>query len=160
MSGLILASLACFAALSAQPAAAREGDQKRLTAAEIAALPTIEAGAGTSGVSGIRTTVLAGNPSVSSAYTIMLQIPANTRIAAHTHRDTRSAIVISGTWYFGYGTAASDTQAKALGPHSFYTEPANAAHFARTGMEPVVLYISGVGPTDTQYVAIKDAPTP
>lgn len=162
MSGLILKSLACLAALSAQqvPTVGAQSEQKRLTPVDIAALPTIGAGAGTSGVSGIRTTVLAGNPSVSSAYTIMLQVPANMRIAAHTHRDTRSAVVISGIWYFGYGTTATDAQTKALGPRSFYTEPANVAHFARTGKEPVVLYISGLGPTDTQYIAIKDDPRP
>ena len=134
------------------------GQQKRLTPADIAAIPTVEAGAGTSGVSGIRTTVLAGNPKGSSFYTIMLQVPPNTRIPAHTHRDERSAVVASGTWYFGYGAKAEDGGTKALGPRSFYTEAANVAHYARTGAEPVVLYISGLGPTDTQYVAAEDDP--
>ena len=162
MSGSTLGLIGYLAVLSAQPVpnTGTESEQKRLTPADIAALPTIEAGAGTSGVSGIRTTVLAGNPSASSPYTIMLQVPANTRIAAHTHRDTRSAVVMSGTWHFGYGAKAAGGGTKALGPRSFYTEPANVAHFARTGAEPVVLYISGVGPTDTQYTAIEDDPRP
>jgi quercetin dioxygenase-like cupin family protein len=162
MKDLILRPVTYLALLAAQsvPTVGTVDEQKRLSPADIEGLPTIEAGAGTSGVSGIRTTVLAGNPRTSSPYTIMLEVPANTRIAAHTHRDARSAVVISGTWYFGYGPKAADTQTKALGPRSFYTEPANVAHFARTGTEPVVLYISGVGPTDTRYSAVEDAPRP
>src|SRR3546814_7500062 len=50
--------------------------------------------------------------------------------------------VVSGVWNFGYGSAASE-DTKALGPGSFYTEPAGVDHFARTGSEPVVLYIHG-----------------
>jgi hypothetical protein len=41
--------------------------QKRLTPDEIAALPFLEAGTGTSGVAGIRTTVLSGDPNKSQS---------------------------------------------------------------------------------------------
>ena len=123
----------------------------RLTPSEIRQMPSIGAGAGTSGVSGIRTTVLAGEPSLSGPYTIALQVPANTHIAAHTHRDERSAVVVSGTWNFGFGSVANDGALKALPPGSFYTEPAGVPHFARTGAEAATVYISGVGPTDTVY---------
>ena len=41
---------------------------------------------------------------------------------------------------------------------SFYTEPAGSAHFARTGDEPAIVYITGVGPTDTVYVDAAQAP--
>jgi len=131
---------------------AQAQNQIRLTSDEIAAKATIEGGAGTSGVTGIRTTVLFGNPSAAGLYTIRLSIPANRKIEAHTHRDERSAVVLSGTWYFGYGSAASETAARALKPGSFYTEPAGVAHFALTKDEPVVVYITGYGPTDTKYV--------
>jgi quercetin dioxygenase-like cupin family protein len=131
---------------------AQPPNEIRLTPDEIAARAAAGAGAGTSGVAGIRTTVLLGNPSATGLYTIRLSIPANTRIAAHTHRDERSAAVMSGTWYFGYGRTASEATAKALKPGSFYTEPAGVAHFALTKDEPVVVYITGYGPTDTNYV--------
>ena len=131
---------------------AQASNQVRLTPDEIAAQAAAGAGTGTSGVVGIRTTVLFGNPSAAGLYTIRLSIPANTKIAAHTHRDERSAVVMSGTWYFGYGSSASEATAKALKPGSFYTEPADVAHFAMTMDEPVVVYITGYGPTDTNYV--------
>jgi hypothetical protein len=45
-------------------------------------------------------------------------------IQAHTHRDTRTAVVISGLWYFGYGPKNEQALVKALPPGAFYTEPA------------------------------------
>ena len=61
------------------------------------------AGAGTSGVAGIQTIVLKGDPTKHGLYTILLRVPAHTKIAAHHHPDDRIATVVSGTWYFGYG---------------------------------------------------------
>jgi uncharacterized RmlC-like cupin family protein len=151
---MISAALAMLGAMAAGPG------EIRLTPADIAALPKLGAGAGTSGVEGIRTTVLAGDPQTASSYTIMLQVPANTRIAAHAHRDSRSAVVMSGTWHFGFGAKADDGLTRALPAGSFYTEPGDVAHFARTGDEPVVLYITGVGPTDTRYTEIESDPRP
>jgi pimeloyl-ACP methyl ester carboxylesterase/quercetin dioxygenase-like cupin family protein len=128
-----------------------KGTQARLTPREISALPSISAGAGTSGIGGIRTTILRGDPSASGPYAIELQVPPNTRIAAHSHHDERVAVVVSGTWNFGYGDVNTDAATKALLPGSFYAEPADVMHFARTDAEPAVVYIFGNGPTDTKY---------
>jgi uncharacterized RmlC-like cupin family protein len=133
-------------------------DRIRLTPSEIAAKGASGAGAGTSGVAGIQTTVLLGDPTKPGLYTIRLSIPANTKIQAHTHRDSRSAIVMSGTWYFGYGSVANGMATKPLPPGSFYTEPGGVAHFALTRAEPVVVYITGFGPTDTVYVNAANDP--
>ncbi|MHB8528142.1 MAG: cupin domain-containing protein [Caulobacteraceae bacterium] len=140
-------------------ASARE-TPKRLNTAEIAAMGKGGAGAGTSGVTGITTTVLSGDPTAAGPYTIEIRVPPHTRIAAHRHRDDRSGIVISGTWRIGYGERADPSLTKALGPGGFYTEPANQAHFALTGDEAAVVYISGFGPTDTRYVDPADDPRP
>jgi len=133
------------------PAAAGAGSRRRLTLRETDALPQIAPGAGTSGVSGIRTRVLKGDPSQAGLYTIQLEVPANTRIEAHEHPDDRAATVVSGTWYFGYGDHFEESGLKPLPPGSFYTEPPNGPHFARTGRAPVVLQITGFGPTGTRY---------
>lgn len=132
-------------------AMAPSSERIRLTAEEVAARPSGAAGAGTSGIAGIRTTILSGDPSSSGPYVIALRVPANTRIAAHRHRDDRTATVVAGTWHFGYGAKADDRRSKALGPGGFYTEPGGVDHFARTGPELVTLHISGIGPTDTHY---------
>jgi uncharacterized RmlC-like cupin family protein len=137
----------------AQPTAI---EQVRLTPGEIAQKESSGAGAGTSGVAGIRTTVLLGDPSQPGLYTILLSIPPNTAIQAHSHRDDRSAVVVSGVWHFGYGRVANEAATKALPPGSFYTEPGGVAHFALTKAEPVVVYITGLGPTNTVYVGATD----
>jgi len=145
---LILGSTAAYAA----------APEIRLTPAEVGDLLGHSAGAGTSGVSGIQTMVLAGDPSRSGPYTIRLRVPARTRIAAHSHRDDRTAVVISGTWFFGYGRTANRSALKPLPPGSFYSEPGGVAHFAETRNEAVVVYITGNGPTDTVYVNPVDDP--
>jgi len=124
---------------------------ERLTSAEIRGMPHSGASEGTSGVTGIQTRILKGDPTRSGLYTIQLTVPANTTIKAHTHADDRVATVISGTWYFGYGKSFAESALKPLTAGSFYTEPPDP-HFARTGKTPVVLHITGVGPTDTRYL--------
>lgn len=139
--------------LTALSFAANPLPETRLTPAELDALRAVAAGAGTSGVAGIRTTVLVGDPAEPGPYTIRLSVPANTTIQAHTHRDNRTAVVAAGTWYFGYGPIASPSAEKALPAGSFYTEPGGVAHFAETRDAAVVVYISGVGPTDTVFLS-------
>jgi quercetin dioxygenase-like cupin family protein len=133
-------------------AMAQEGQVKRrLTPKEIEALPSENAGAGTSGLPAVTTRVLFGDPTKSGLYTIELKVAPNTVIQAHTHRDTRTAVVVGGLWHFGYGPKNEQALVKALPPGAFYTEPAGESHFARTGPEGATVSITGYGPTDTVY---------
>ena len=116
------------------------------------------AGTGTSAVEGIKTVFVKGNPDEPGLYSIILRIPANTTIAAHDHPDDRVAVVLSGTWYFGYGEHFDATALKPLPAGSVYTEPPHRVHFAQTRDEPVLLQISGVGPSGTHYTEAKDDP--
>jgi quercetin dioxygenase-like cupin family protein len=116
------------------------------------------AGAGTSGVRGIQTIILSGDPSKPGPYAIQIRVPPHTVIAAHSHRDDRFGTVISGAWYFGYGTKANPALVTPLSPGAFYTEPAGQAHFALTRDAPAVVTITGNGPTDTIYASPKDGP--
>jgi len=99
----------------------------------------------------VTTRVLFGDPTKSGLYTIELKVAPNTVIQAHTHRDTRTAVVVSGLWHFGYGPKNEQALVKALPPGAFYTEPAGESHFARTGPEGATVSITGYGPTDTVY---------
>lgn len=139
------------AALMVLATAAQDSALRRLTPAEIAKLGDSGPGAGSSGVAGIRTVVLHGDPTKPGLYTISLSVPARTRIEAHSHRDDRSATVVSGSWYLGYGSTFDAKELKALPAGSSYTEPPAQMHFAQTRDERVVVYITGVGPTDTTY---------
>jgi len=126
--------------------------EKRLTPSEFDFPPQGNPGTGSSGVDGIQTVVLKGDPNESGVYTIMLRVPAHTQIAAHSHRDDRVATVVAGTWHIGYGDKFDESRLKTLPPGSFYTEPPGRNHFAETGDEPVVVQITGFGPSSTEYV--------
>jgi len=132
--------------------------QIRLTPDDVRVSQTGTEQIGSSFLAGVSTKVLFGDPSKPGFYTIILSVPANTTIPAHSHRDDRMATVVSGTWQFGYGDHFDANALKRLPPGSVYSEPGAANHFARTGNEPVLVQISGVGPTDTRYVNPADAP--
>jgi hypothetical protein len=132
--------------------------QMRMTPAELAANQTSSDQIGSSGLPGVSTKVLFGEPSHTGFYTIVLFVPAHTTIPAHAHRDDRMATVVSGTWQFGYGDRFDEEALKILPAGSVYSEPGRMNHFARTGAESVLVEISGFGPTDTQYADPADAP--
>jgi pimeloyl-ACP methyl ester carboxylesterase len=131
--------------------------ERRVTPGEFK-FPEGTPGTGTSGVSGIRTVVLKGDPDSAGLYTIMLRIPAHTRIAAHLHQDDRVATVVSGTWYIGYGDSFNGAALKALPAGSFYTEPSDRSHFAETRDTDVIVQITGVGPSSTRYIDPASSP--
>jgi pimeloyl-ACP methyl ester carboxylesterase len=145
--------------LDAQPTstAGSRVASEALSLEETQAAPTAGAGAGTSGVNGIRTVLLEGDPAKPGPYALEIHVPPNTAIAAHTHRDDRFATVISGAWYFGYGAKPGEASVKPLTAGGFYTEPGDAAHFAFTRAEPAVVRLTGVGPSDTTFVAAPGA---
>lgn len=125
--------------------------EMRLTPDEFDFAAAGQGGTGTSGVQGIRTLVLKGDPKAGGLYTILLSVPAHTKIAAHNHPDERVATVISGVWRIGYGSAFDESRLKPLPPGSFYTEPAGKMHFAETQDTPVIVEITGYGPSGTTY---------
>ena len=117
----------------------------------------VAGGTGTSGVSGIETVVLKGDPTRPGLYVLALRAAPNMTIQAHSHKDDRVATVLKGTWYFGYGNKFDEKGLKALPAGSMYTEPSNTPHFART-REQVVIEIVGYGPSSTSYVNPADDP--
>ena len=154
MDGRSLRRALCIVAVlgSTVASAGQEGDlRKRLTPSEVDAIHSGAAGAGTSGLPAVTTRILFGDPTKPGLYTIELRIAPNTTIQAHTHSDTRTAVVLEGLWHFGYGPKHETSLEKGLARGSFYTEPAGQPHFARTGGEGATVAITGYGPTDTVY---------
>jgi quercetin dioxygenase-like cupin family protein len=152
---IILVIVVGFAA-AAQNA---QSPEKRITPAEVKWPAPSGASAGTSGLTGIQTVVLKGDPTRAGLYTLLLRLGPNTRIQAHSHRDDRVATVVSGKWYFGYGKDFNEAALKELPPGSFYTEPPGVMHFAMTKAEGVTIQITGTGPSDTVYADPRNDPT-
>jgi uncharacterized RmlC-like cupin family protein len=134
--------------------------QKRITPAEVPWPSGSGTGSlvGSSGVTGIQTVTLKGDPTRPGLYTILLRVGPNTKIQAHAHPDDRVATVVSGDWYFGYGRDFNEASLKRLPPGSFYTEPPGMDHFAMTKATGVVIQISGTGPSGTTYADPKNDP--
>ena len=128
------------------------GLRRRLTPADVTAVPPQAAGAGTSRLPAVSTRILFGDPAKAGLYTIELRVAPDTTIQAHSHRDTRTAVVLEGLWFFGYGPRNEPSLLKELPSGSFYTEPGGEVHFARTGPQGATVAITGYGPSDTTYV--------
>ena len=141
-------------------AASRALHEMRLSPAEVCANQTGSEQIGSSGLAGVSTKVLFGDPSKSGFYAIVLSLPAHTTIQSHSHRDDRMATVVSGTWHFGYGDRFDAGALKSLPAGNVHSEPAGVNHFARADAEPVLVEISGVGPTDTRYFDPANTPKP
>jgi len=149
---LKLLSVTFFFAVSLSSADAPSLPQMRMTPSEIAAAaPHDNNQIGSSGVSGVHTKILYGDPSKAGFYSILLYVGPHTTIQSHSHRDNRVATVVSGEWHFGYGDHFDASGLKTLPPGSVYSEPAGQTHFAQTTTDPVIVQICGLGPTDTRY---------
>lgn len=129
-----------------------------MTLGELSAVqPT--GGAGGSGNAKVQVVTILGDASKPGTYAQLLKVGANAQIAAHHHAGERVGTVLQGTWHFGYGTEFDKAKLKTLPVGSVYTEPSGGAHFAMTGDEPVIVLITGSGPTDTVYENPADDPT-
>src|ERR1700722_7426123 len=94
-------ALALFYLPAAAAAPAPTLPPMRLTPADVRATAFNAGETGGAGLATIRTKVLFGDPSKAGFYTILLSVPAHTKIRAHSHRDDRMAAVVSGNWLFG-----------------------------------------------------------
>jgi hypothetical protein len=102
-------------------------------------------------MAGMEQVNLVGDPSKPGPYTLRLKFPAGYKLAPHSHPDSREVTILSGTWYTGYGENFDAAALKALPAGSFYTEPANLAHFVEV-REPVTIQVSGIGPSGRVFV--------
>src|SRR5258708_30488112 len=107
-------------AAPAQAASSGTLGQLRLTPAEVRANQSGSEQIGSSGLAGVSTKVVYGDPSKSGFYTIVLSVPAHTTIQAHTHRDDRMAVALSGTGHFRYGPPFEEHPFNSLTPRKPY----------------------------------------
>jgi hypothetical protein len=131
----------------------------RMTRQEIlTAKATGPSAPGSSNLSAVEVIVIYGDPSKPGLYTILLKVAPDTKIPAHLHPDERVGTVIAGTWFFGYGDKFDKNKLKELPAGSIYSEVAKQNHFAMTGAEPVIVEITGYGPSGVTYVNTEDDP--
>jgi uncharacterized RmlC-like cupin family protein len=103
-------------ALLAQEA---QSPQQTLTPKEIkwpAAAPAV----GTSGAAGLQKVVLKEIPQSLTVHGAA-RLPPNTKILAHSHKDDRTAVVLSGVWHFGYGREFDEAALRTAGGFLYRT---------------------------------------
>jgi quercetin dioxygenase-like cupin family protein len=157
--------LTCFAAgvlLTIIPlcivAQKRKLVSQRITLAEIPWSKSVSNQPGSGMRPGLDTVFVAGDGIEKELYSAVFKVPVNTAIQPHSHPDDRSCFVLSGLWYFGYGTVRDEAKLEGLPPGSNYTEPAGTVHFAGTKDQEAIVECTGVGPTGTTFVNPADDP--
>jgi len=131
---------------------------QRITPAEFPWAKSASNQAGSAMRPGLETVIVAGDGKQNGLYSLVFRVPPNTAIPPHSHPDDRSCFVLSGLWYFGYGSVRNEADLKALPPGSNYTEPAGAIHFAGTKEQEALVECTAVGPTGTTFVNPADDP--
>lgn len=118
---------------------------------------TIDWKAGPTTLPGGKMAVLYGDPTKPELFVMRLWLPANFRIAPHTHPKPELLTVISGSMMLGMGTAADKAKAHKVGVGAFSSMAPDTPHFGFTD-EEAVIQISTVGPWSITYVNPADDP--
>jgi len=101
--------------------------------------------------------LLVGDPSKLGTYIYQNKFLPNNKVPPHSHPDSRTYTVLSGTWYVGFGDKFDESKLIALPAGSFYAEPAGVPHFVATKKDGAQVQTSGTGPTRLNYVNPADA---
>jgi quercetin dioxygenase-like cupin family protein len=106
---------------------------------------------------GAKIAVIEGPLNKAVPFTFRLRLPANAKIAPHTHPAYERVTVLSGTFYFTTGSTYDPAKARALGPGSVAIMPAGTPMFGYT-KEETVIQLHGVGPWGLNYLNPADDP--
>jgi quercetin dioxygenase-like cupin family protein len=91
--------------------------------------------------------ILIGDRKQAGLYVQLVRWPPHAINKAHSHPDDRYAVVLSGTFYHGFGDKFDESKLERRPAGSFFTEPARLRHFGVTKDEGAVLYFVGTGPS-------------
>jgi len=108
------------------------------------------------GASGRQSANLLGDPKKPGPYIYLVKWAPNDKEVAHKHPEDRYGMVISGVHYIGYGDKFDAKKLHADRAGSYFTEPANTAHFGMTKGEGAILCFYGIGPTGSTRVEAED----
>ena len=107
--------------------------------------------------SGRENAYLHGHPGKPGPYLYLVKWAPNMKALAHKHPDDRYGMVVSGTHYIGYGDKFDEKKLHAHTAGTFFTEPANTAHFGMTKGEGAILYFYAIGPSGNTAIEKPEA---
>jgi quercetin dioxygenase-like cupin family protein len=101
---------------------------------------------------GIQTSLLYGDPAKAGYYIMLYKISKGIKLFPHYHSENRSVMIVSGKFFYSYGSGFDENKMNELTSGTFFTEPSHQPHFAWTKNEEVVLQVNGFGPTGTTFI--------
>lgn len=107
---------------------------------------------------GAKIAVIEGDLKSSEPFTFRLKVPANSKIAVHTHPTAERVTVLSGTLYFAVGDKFDAAKGKAYKPGDAFVVPSGMPMYAYTKKGETIVQIHGTGPWGISYSNPEDAP--
>lgn len=107
---------------------------------------------------GAKLAILEGDLKEAVPFTFRVKLPANFKIAPHTHPLFERVTVISGTFYLGIGETFDASKARAYPPGGATMMPPGMPMFAYTKKGATVIQIHGTGPWGITYLNPAEDP--
>ncbi len=100
-----------------------------------------------------QTAVIYGDPTKPGFFVVRVKFSAGWKDMPHWHPDeVRTAVVLSGTFYFASGEKWDETKFKAYPAGTFYSEPPKAPHYTRAKDGEVIIQVTGIGPSAKTFI--------
>ena len=98
--------------------------------------------------------VLYGSPSKAGVFVMRVKFPAGYKVTPRWRPDEwRTAVVLSGTFYYGIGEQWDERKLVAYPPGTFFAHPSKHPHFAWAKDGEVVVQFTAMGPTSATPIA-------
>jgi len=107
---------------------------------------------------GFKMAVIEGDPKAAGPLMMRLKLPANGKIAPHTHPSLEHVTVLSGTFYLGIGEKVDASKARAYPAGGVVVIPQGMPMFAFAKDKETIIQVHGIGPWATNYLKPADAP--
>ena len=105
---------------------------------------------------GVEAAVICGDPSKAGVYVLRARFPAGFKFMPHFHPDEwRTAIVLSGNYYFALGEQWDESKLKPYPAGTFLSEPKGTPHYVWAKDGEVVVQITAMGPTAVTRIPQK-----
>lgn len=95
--------------------------------------------------------VLEGDPKGPGIFTMRLEVPAGSRIPAHTHPRPERVTVLSGAVGVGFGERVAESALAVFHGGDYYVNPPRVPHFV-VFREASIVQITGEGPWELTLV--------
>ena len=105
---------------------------------------------------GPETAVLYGDPTKPGVFAMRVRFPQGYKVMPSWRPDAwRTAVVLSGTFYYGIGERWDETKLAAYPAGTFFAHPARHPHFAWAKDGEVIVQFTAMGPTSVTRIPQK-----